>query len=282
MNTADVRLTRRERELGAIINAYNEVTERLKRSHERLTAEVQRLREQLEEKNRELARRERLAALGQMAAGVAHEIRNPLQGIRLYASMLVKDLADREDACRHAGKIFAGARMLDGIVEDILAFAGQRKPNATDVALRAIVSDCMELAGPVLSAKGATLHVDSRMGDLNVFADPIQLQRALMNLIFNALDATSEDGSVWVSAERDASGRLCVLQVADDGPGIPDVLKERVFNPFFTTKDSGTGLGLAIVHRIAESHGGHVRVGDRPGGGAVVTIAMPVVRRPIE
>src|SRR5262245_45253453 len=110
----------RERELGAIIAAYNDVTERLKRSHERLVTEVCLLRDQLDEKNRELARRERLAALGEMAAGVAHEIRNPLSGISLYASMLSRDLGDRPDCRRLAERISGGVKALDGIVGDIL------------------------------------------------------------------------------------------------------------------------------------------------------------------
>ena len=121
-------ITQRERELGAIIQAYNEVTERLKQSHDQLQRQVGALRSELADKNRELARRERLAALGEMAAGVAHEIRNPLASIELFASLLRRDLADRPVLAAHAGKISRGVQCLDRIVNDILAFAGETDP----------------------------------------------------------------------------------------------------------------------------------------------------------
>ncbi len=268
-------LTTRERELGAIINAYNEVTERLKQSHERLTAEVTRLREQLDEKNRELARRERLAALGEMAAGVAHEIRNPLQGIQLYANLLAKDLKDSADGLRRAQKICTGAHKLNGIIEDILAFAGELEPRVTAVDLKAMADECLELAAPVATARGVTFVVARDVARFNLRVDPLQLQRALMNLLFNAIDAAGERGTVWLSAVLEENG-YCGITVADDGPGVADDLKHRIFNPFFTTKDSGTGLGLAIVHRIAESHGGRVVAADREGGGAAMTLVLPL------
>jgi signal transduction histidine kinase len=269
-------LTHRERELGAIINAYNEVTDRLKHSHDSLVGEVRRLREQLEEKNRELARRERLAALGEMAAGVAHEIRNPLAGIQLYASLLYKDLGDRAEARELARKISGGVQTLDGIVGDVLAFAGHAHPQVHRVNLGAVVRDCLAYAAPVQSSRATAIHADNSIDGFDLLADYGQVQRALLNLIFNAIDAAGEEGDVWISADRDVVESFCRVTVADNGPGIADDLVDKIFNPFFTTKDSGTGLGLAIVHRIAEAHGGRIQAARRAEGGTRMTLALPL------
>ena len=276
MTTARLPITQRERELGAIINAYNEVTERLKLSHDRLVGEVGRLRDQLEQKNRELARRERLAALGEMAAGVAHEIRNPLAGVQLYASLLVKDLADRDDARQLARKIADGVQTLEGVVGDVLAFAGQSEPQVTRVDLGGLIAECVATTAAAQSARQTTIQVDEGVERFTLLADPGQLQRAILNLLFNAIEAAGENGEVWISARGSAREGFCEIEVADNGSGIPPELRERVFNPFFTTRDSGTGLGLAIVHRIAEAHGGGVRAANGREGGAELTLTLPL------
>lgn len=268
-------ITQRERELGAIITAYNEVTERLKVAHERLTCEVQRLRVQLEEKDRELARRERLAALGEMAAGLAHEIRNPLAGIQLYASLLQKELGDRSESRGLAERISGGVQALEGIVHDVLAFAGDAAPQVGRVVLGAALEDCLSVVEPVRAKRAATIDVADHVSPIELRADAGQLQRALLNLLFNALEAAGDAGRVWVAADETAGGDFVAVRVADDGPGIPAELRQRIFHPFFTTKDSGTGLGLAIVHRIAEANGGKVRAAERVGGGAEMILTLP-------
>lgn len=270
--------TDRERELGAIINAYNDVTERLKCSHERLVGETQRLREELAEKNRELARRQRLAALGEMAAGVAHEIRNPLAGIQLYASLLIKDL-EGDERCRSlAERIDAGVRTLDGIVSDVLAFAGGAEPQRAAVPLADLAAACAASVEPARRRRGAEVIIDESVAACVLHADAGQVQRALLNLLFNALDAAGDGGAVWVFVKDGEKAGTCAVHVADNGSGVPDELKDRIFNPFFTTKDSGTGLGLAIVHRIAEAHGGSIAVMDRAGGGAEMVLTLPLAK----
>ena len=263
----------RERELGAIIAAYNDVTERLKRSHERLVTEVCLLRDQLDEKNRELARRERLAALGEMAAGVAHEIRNPLSGISLYASMLSRDLNDRPDCRRLAERISGGVKALDGIVGDILAFAGPSQAETRAVRVDRAVEGALELAEARRRDMDADVHVSPGLGGRTVMADENQLERALLNVLLNAIDAAGEGGRVWI-ALHDAGPGMRGIEIADDGPGVDPSCTERIFNPFFTTKETGTGLGLAIVHRIVEAHGGRVEIASRPGGGAVFRLVL--------
>ncbi len=269
-----------ETDLATVIRTYNEVTEQLKVSHERLRREVCRLRDELHEKNRELQRRERLAALGEMAAGVAHEIRNPLGGIGLYASLLQRDLTDQPEQLEIAGRIGVGVHNIESIVGDILAFAGDAEPNRSQAKLAEIMEGALTQATLRASELRAHVAMDAPGNNVDVFCDPGQIERALLNLLLNALDAAGEGGHVWVRAAQDADEPgLIGITVEDDGPGIAPDLLQRVFNPFFTTKDTGTGLGLAIVHRIAESHGGRVTVCNRGEGGAVFTLRIPAALR---
>jgi len=276
-------LTVREVELGAIIGAYNQVTERLKESHEKLQHEVGRLTEELVSKNRALARRERLAALGEMAAGLAHEIRNPLGGIQLYASMLKKDLRDDARLGELARKIGTGVGMLNSLVGDVLAFAGDVEPRFEPVRPADVLMQATELASGRAEDRGVLIEVDSGEMDVALLGDEQQLVRALLNLVLNGVDAVGVGGWVRVSAETASgeAGMVCV-GVADNGSGIAPELLDRIFNPFFTTKDSGTGLGLSIVHQICEAHGGRVRAANREGGGAEFTLTLPVALPPVE
>lgn len=264
-------------DLAAILQAYHGVTERLKRSHDALAREVCRLREELHEKNKALLRRERLSALGEMAAGVAHEIRNPLGGIGLYASLLERDLSDRPRQLDITRRISAGVRNLDGIVSDILAFAGDAEPNRQAVSMGEILDSALVQTAPRADALGVEIDVDSSVRLHSVCCDPAQIERALINLILNALDSVGERGHVWIRSQRKKSGGgPFSIVIEDDGPGIDPEQLHRVFDPFFTTKDTGTGLGLAIVHRIAESNGGCIRAGNRSGGGAAFVLSLPL------
>ncbi len=262
----------RELELAAIVNAFNAVTEKLKGSHERMTAEVRRLRERIREKDLELERRERLAALGQMAAGVAHEVRNPLASILLCANMLSKDLCDKPESQSLADQIATAVHALDGIVGDVLAFAGPGTSRFRNVTLTAVLTDVIRLVAPRANDNRCNVSVDCRVADATIAADGAQIQRALLNLAFNAVDAAGDGDVRIVMSETD---REIQMRISDSGSGVSDEIKERIFEPFFTTKDSGTGLGLAIVYRIVASHGGRIIVGDRDGGGAVFCVALP-------
>lgn len=266
-----------KQELATVIEAYNDVTERLKQSHELLGREVCRLREELQAKNRELARRERLAALGEMAAGLAHEIRNPLGAIGLYASLLERDLGDLPEQEDIARRIGVGVKNLESIVGDILAFAGESDPHRRVTLLGAVLDSVLTQTAPQAHASDVQIHVDESLSDVELYCDPSHIERALMNLVFNAIDACGDGGSIWIrpGEDRQDESRFPII-VEDDGPGIAPEVLHRIFNPFFTTKDTGTGLGLAIVHRIAEAHGGHVRAGQREGGGASMGLTLPL------
>ena len=270
-------LTPRERELGAIIDAYSQVTEDLKSSHEKLSREVKRLREELEGKNRQLRRRERLVALGELAAGVAHEIRNPLGGIRLFASLLARDLVDRPESLRVVDKIVQGVASLESIVTGILDFARPPEPVPGHVRMDTLVREVAELAAPRIERANVKVEVAPSLGGVWLITDGRLLQRALLNLLLNAIEAAGhgdQPGEVLLDL-AEVSEEHAVLEVRDNGPGIAPELLDRIFNPFFTTKDTGTGLGLAIVHQIVESLGGSIRAGNRTEGGAVFAIRLP-------
>jgi|CXWL01.1.fsa_nt_gi two-component system sensor histidine kinase HydH len=261
-------------DLIAVLRVYNDVTEKLKHSHEALAGEVHRLRGELNEKNRELQRREHLAALGQMAAGVAHEIRNPLGGIGIYASVLQKELVDRPEQREIARRISAGVQNLENIVRDILVFAGNGTQRSEPICLGALMEGVASHVERQVGEFGTDFQIDGGLEGVLVRGDAGRIERALLNLSFNAIEAAGRGGTVWVRCGKGDDGMVAIF-VEDNGPGIDPAVLNKIFNPFFTTKDDGTGLGLAIVHSIAESHGGFVRAGNRPGGGASFVLTLP-------
>jgi len=267
--------------LGEIVSGYAAVTERLRESHERLRAEVKRLGEELADKNRELARRQRLAALGQMAAGLAHEIRNPLGGILLYASLLEKELKGDVGRLHLVKRITSGVRSLEGLLTDILAFAGENQPQLRRTNVGRVMDQVTQMLWARLKELRTRLHVEAGLNELELKADPLQLRSALANLVLNAAEAAGRGGQVRVLASPgDEAGDGVRICVQDNGPGIPSECLDRIFDPFFTTKARGTGLGLAIVHRIAEAHGGAVWGRNRPENGAEFVLELPAAREP--
>jgi signal transduction histidine kinase len=262
--------TQRIEELGRIIMAYSEVTDRLQQSHDQLQQTVEMLRGELSEKNRLLERRNRLAALGEMAAGMAHEIRNPLGGIQLYASLLAKDVADRADSLQLVTKISAGVKRLEGLVSQVLGFSREITANVAETDLAEVIAEAVELSHSAMLTRELNCAFDGP-ASLPVTIDATLIGQALLNLLLNAADATPVGGSVFVAfgaPSADSGARQFHLVVRDSGPGIPAGILDKVFNPFFTTKDNGTGLGLAIVHRIVEAHEGTISVTNPPEGGA--------------
>ncbi len=246
---------RRIEELGRIIMAYSEVTDKLQASHEQLQQTVTALREELGEKNRLLERRNRLAALGEMAAGMAHEIRNPLGGIALYASMLARDVEHKPESLGLVHKISGGVKRLEALVSQVLQFTREIRPARAECDLVSVIRDALDLSAGRLDACGASLHT-SGPAALRVVVDPLLMGQCVMNLVINAAEAAGQGGAVDVAWSKDQRG-VC-MSVSDNGPGIAPEVMDRIFNPFFTTKDHGTGLGLAIVHRIVEAHDGTI------------------------
>jgi signal transduction histidine kinase len=274
-------------DLADLMNAFNDVTSKLEQTHAQLRGEVRRLSSELREANEALQRSKRLAALGEMAAGIAHEVRNPLGSIGLYARMLEEDLSDRP-ACRAvATKIGAAVRGLDAVVGDVLTFS-------RELRVRACGCEASDLLGRATDAcraeVGEVVRCDLGRGPVGLECDFGLVHQALVNVLRNAAEANRASGgtAVWLDA---VAGMVdpsdpdpvpgVVLSVRDEGDGVPAEMIERVFNPFFTTRAAGTGLGLPIVHRIVDAHGGRVVIfnnADREPGarGATVELRLPL------
>jgi signal transduction histidine kinase len=273
-------------DLAELMSAFTEVTSKLEHTHAQLRGEVARLNEELRDANEALQRSRRLAALGEMAAGISHEIRNPLGSIKLYASMLHEDLAALPEQQQVVDKIGRAVGGLDEIVGDVLSFARETNARFTlcesgQVIAHALESCCAEVAGGV--------EIDAPDGSAELECDPCLMQQALVNVLRNAGEANRISGGHGIAIkvahaqlERENRAEDAIsLTVSDRGDGIPEQIIERMFNPFFTTREAGTGLGLAIVHRIVDAHRGTVEVGNhetRPG--AWVRITIPV-RQPV-
>jgi signal transduction histidine kinase len=269
-------------DLAELMSAFTDVTSRLQRTHETLQHEVVRLQGELREANEQLQRSRRLAALGEMAAGIAHEVRNPLGSIGLYARMLEQDLADRPAERATATKIAAAVRGLDAIVGDVLSFARELRVSCERLSAADLLVRAAELC--IADGRCPGLRVSGPGRDAELWADGIQAQQALINVVRNAVQAMEEceppqGGHVLQLGVSVGEGGEVILGVADTGPGVGEDVVERMFNPFFTTRRTGTGLGLPIVHRIMDAHGGQVRVysdARRPGSrGATFELVFP-------
>jgi len=276
---ANSNANQRIEDLRRIIKAYNDVTDKLQRSHNQLQEHLNRLRDELSEKNRILERRNRLAALGEMAAGMAHEIRNPLGGIQLYASLLAQDVQDRPASYQLVEKIAGGVKRLEALVGQVLHFTREISPNLVQANLADVVSQAVDLTSRQRTHAGVVCLVEGPP-QMQVTVDPLLLGQALLNLLLNGIEAMAS----WAGPRRlrvtygapDPSipARKLVLSVEDTGPGISPAILDRIFNPFFTTKESGTGLGLSIVHRVVEAHEGTIVVSNGSEGGTVFNIRI--------
>lgn len=280
-------------DLAEVLQAYSAVAERLQESHETLSAEVDRLQRELATKNAQLERGKRLAALGEMAAGIAHEIRNPLAAIQLYIEMIREDVAAEQaevptprlaGALDHGDKIADAVRGLSAIVNDVLSFSRTISPAAQHLDAAQVLGRAVDAQRPLLDAAGVQVLILTDDGEqgARVYADPDLLHRSLLNLVRNAAEALADHAD---HADPAAPPRRPVLTlsaaggavtVADNGPGIDAATVDRIFNPFFTTRGSGTGLGLAIVHRIVDAHGGSIAARNADTGGAVFTLQFPL------
>lgn len=272
-------------ELADLVRSFTEVTERLQATHAALEDRVGRLQAELADANERLRRSRELAALGEMAAGIAHEIRNPLGSIALDVEGLREDVAERPELVGICGRVLGSVARLDRIVGDVLRFArdvvvrpgGIEAAEPIDAALLACAAYARELG--VALERGSVV-------DETLVADGHLVTQALVNLLRNAIEATAEGPTPHAPVRVEA--RLLrragadgvrrdhvVYRVDDGGPGVSDELRERIFHPFFTTRAEGTGLGLAIVHRIAEAHGGAVSVRNLERG-ARFELLLPV------
>jgi signal transduction histidine kinase len=265
-------------DLAELMASFNEVTAKLESTHTQLRGEVARLNTELVQANEALQRSKRLAALGEMAAGISHEIRNPLGSIRLYTRMLQEDLAEMPEQCGIVDKIGRAVTGLDQIVGDVLAFSREIRASLTECNTALLLEDACDACVAELAEIKVSIEVDTQCNEIQ--GDASLLHQALINIIRNGAQATRDNGgeSIVIGVSQTQEHRH--VWVRDSGGGIEESVIERMFNPFFTTRAAGTGLGLSIVHRIMDAHGGSVQVKnntDESGwtSGATVSLLLP-------
>ena len=229
--------------------------------------EIGTLRDTIEEMRRALRARDEERET--LLAGIAHEVRNPLGALDLFAGLLAEELAQRPEAA-HVARIRAELAALSKVVEEFLDYARARPAVREPVDLARLLGEVADLAQPFASAGNVSLSVE---GSAEVRADREQLRRAALNLVRNAVEAAPA-GSVVEIAAREGDGEV-TIDVADRGPGLSPEARERLFRPFFTTKERGTGLGLALAKKVADAHGGTLALEDRDGGGTVARLVVP-------
>jgi signal transduction histidine kinase len=244
------------------------------RRERRATALLQTQTEAITAARTRLAQSEKLAALGQLAATVAHEVRNPLGVMRSAAQTLRETLPEDGEGGQMSAFIIAEIDRLANVVNSLLVYARPLQPALRAVSVDELMDRALLLARADLSAR----RIDVRRNDARhlppLQADSDLLSQVLLGLLANAAEAMPSGGAITLDATADAA--VMTLRVSDVGPGVPADLRARVFEPFFTTRPRGTGLGLAIARQIVEAHGGHIEVGDARGGGACFAITLPV------
>jgi len=241
-------------------------------------------RKKLDDQSRDLYQQllqaEKLAALGQTISGVAHELNNPLATILSWAERLSDKPLDAPMR-RGVDVILGEADRAARIVRNLLTFARKRQSTRTMIDVNQVIGDTLALRAYEHTLTNITVTAALAAGLPQVFADPHQIQQVLLNLVINAEQAmlsANGRGSLVIRTWHNGDDESVVLEVSDDGPGVPVEMQTKIFDPFFTTKDvgKGTGLGLTVAYAIVQEHGGHIRVESRPGRGASFVVELPV------
>lgn len=242
------------------------------REQERTDAQLARERARQEE---ERVRTASLAAVGELAAAVAHEVKNPLQGIAGAVDILSQDFKPGDPHREIALEVTRQVRRLDATVRDLLVFARPQVPRKQRVELAPMIERIRSVLREEPDLHGVEIECDLPP-EFTVAADPAMLEQVFLNLILNSAQAMPSGGKVTVEARR--RGGESEITVADTGKGIPANIRAEIFKPFFTTKHKGTGLGLAIVRKVIEAHGGRIAVESEEGVGTAIALTLPEER----
>lgn len=223
-----------------------------------------------------IAQQEKLASIGQLAAGVAHEINNPMTSILTTAMLLQEDMETADPNYKELQIIVDETLRCRKIVNSLLSFARQAKPEKRASDINEIIRDAATLTRKQAAFKDVVLEQDLAPGMPLVLVDKDQMQQALINLVLNAIEATEGGGKVTLESRWDEAARVIKVSVCDTGKGIPEENLDRIFEPFFTTKDTGTGLGMAITHGLVERNGGTITVRSKLSEGTTFQINLPL------
>jgi signal transduction histidine kinase len=248
--------------------------------HRELERQNEMLEEQVRDRTQQFLQSEKLAAMGSLLAGVAHELNNPLSVVMGQAALIQQTAGEGPMAAR-AGKIAKAAERCARIVKNFLALARQQPMERQAVSLNRVVEEAVELLAYPLRVDSVETALELAPDLPDIWADPHQLHQVVVNLVSNAhqaIHAIETSRRIILTTRLDAASGRVQLEVADTGPGIPEDVQRRIFEPFFTTKPAGqgTGLGLSLCQGIVERHGGAIRVASRPGHGARFFVQLPI------
>ena len=263
--------------VGSITGVLADVGRRQRRELEVATAQLAKVNRELQDSFEQIKRADRLSAIGQLSASLAHEIRNPLGSIEGAANLLEQNGVPEEIRGKSLGIIRKEVQRLNRLLTNLLDFARPRRPEFQAVDLRAVVDSVVALVAH--SARQANIEIRRAFAPSlpTVECDAEQLKQVILNLTINAMQAMPEGGELELAAA--ASGRGVAIAVRDQGEGVAPQDLERIFDPFFTTKANGTGLGLSVAMQIVNQHGGELAVARNSGRGMTFTVTLPAGRR---
>jgi signal transduction histidine kinase len=258
-----------------ISNEVNVLTHRV----QSLIEDVDRTHTKLKLSRGRLMQSEKLAMVGKLAAGVAHSIRNPLTSVKMRLFSLERTLVLSENQKEDFDVISEEIRHIDNIVRNFLEFSRRPKLKVQKVSPSKAVDMALQLLRHRIESYGVDVELDRREPLPEIMADPEQLKEVFVNILVNACEALSDGGRIVIREEEgttDSLDKAAVIRVSDNGRGIPESVQDKLFQPFFSTKEEGTGLGLSIAMRIVEDHGGMIGLESREGQGATFIITLPV------
>ena len=227
-------------------------------------------------------RTEKFAAMGEMAANIAHEVRNPLGSIELFASLLLKNLAENKDRERVV-QIISSVKNVDNKISNLLLFTRLPSPQMKVMHLHRILKEVIDFSEQIIEQAGTDLSVRLAANDILIQADAEMIKQVFLNIILNAQQAMPDGGKLSIITRLapksllEPHEKIAEIIFQDAGPGIPPGDISRIFDPFFSTRENGSGLGLAIVHNIVSEHNGSISVENAPAGGMIVNISLPAV-----
>ena len=275
-------------EIGELAESFNQMTKDLKTANEKLIEWGKTLEKKVEERTKELTemqahllQSEKLASLGKLAAGIAHEINNPLGGILIYSHLLLEDTSKNSPYYENLKKIVKETSRCKDIVKGLLEFARPKEPETSLTGINDIVDRSLAIIERQALFQNIKIKKFYSSELPKIVADSAQLQQVFTNIILNAAEAMDGNGTLTLRTSLDGGGRYINIQFSDTGHGIKDEDRGKLFDPFFTTKEvgKGTGLGLAISYSIIQKHQGTIEVASQAGQGATFTVKLPVKRK---
>jgi signal transduction histidine kinase len=253
-------------EIGALSHSFNQMTDELRERDVKLAGA-----------NAALIQSEKLAAFGQLGAGIAHEVKNPLAGILGYAQLTLRKLDDDSPFRKNLNIIETETRRCTSIISNLLQFARQESATKEPTEINEVIEAALQIIDHQLGVNNVKISKELASNLPTCDASANQLQQAIMNFAINAQQAMGSEGGNLIVRTHGGNGGEVVIEIEDDGPGIPEDIRAKIFEPFFTTKPAGqgTGLGLSVTYGIIKDHGGEIQVEDAPGGGTRFVVRLP-------